>query len=241
MRKGGRSILWGSRIPIQVLTCWFLSGSCERRAGWIAMVWSLLYSLTRNTLGVMLLRIRGDAAKDIEILVLRHQLAVLRRQVNRPALEPADRVLLAALSRLLPRAHWNAFVVTPATLLRWHRELVTRKWTYPRKTPERPPIRAEIRQLVLRLTAQNPSRGHRRIQGELLGLGQRRGRHRLANPAPSGRRSRTTQERHLLDHLPTRSGGRASSRAISSPSTPSSSSASTCSSWSRSPVAVSTS
>jgi hypothetical protein len=119
--------LWGSRISIQVLTCRFLSGSCERRAGWIAMVWSLLYSLTRNTFGVMLLRIRGDAAKDIEILVLRHQLAVLRRQVNRPALEPADRVLLAALSRLLPRTHWNAFAVTPATLLRWHRELVTRK------------------------------------------------------------------------------------------------------------------
>jgi putative transposase len=115
------------------------------------MVWSLLYRLTRNTFGVMLLRIRGDAAKDVEILVLRHQLTVLRRQVNRPALEPADRVLLAALSRLLPRARWNAFVVTPATLLRWHRELVTRKWTYPRKTPGRPPIRAEIRQLVLRL------------------------------------------------------------------------------------------
>jgi putative transposase len=135
------------------------------------MMWSLLYGLTRNTLGVMLLRIRGDAAKDIEILVLRHQLAVLRRQVNRPALEPADRVLLAALSRLLPRTRWNAFVVTPATLLRWHRELVARKWTYPRKTPGRPPVRAEIRQLVLRLAAENPSWGHRRIQGELLGLG----------------------------------------------------------------------
>ena len=95
-------------------------------------------------------RIRGDAAKDIEILVLRQQLAMLRRQINRPALEPADRVLLAALSRLLPRTRWNAFFVTPATLLRWHRELIARKWTYPRKTPGRPPVRAEIRQLVLR-------------------------------------------------------------------------------------------
>jgi putative transposase len=82
------------------------------------MVWSLLYDLTRNTLGVMLLRVRSDLAKDIEILVLRHQLAVLRRQVNRPALQPADRMLLAALSRMLPRARWSVFMVTPATLLR---------------------------------------------------------------------------------------------------------------------------
>jgi hypothetical protein len=120
------------------------------------MVWSLLYGLTRNTLGVMLLRVRGDTAKDIEIVVLRHQLAVLRRQVKRPALQPADRVLPAALSRMLPRARWNAFMVTPATLLRWHRDLVAKRWTYPRKTPGRPPVRREIRELVLRLAAKNP-------------------------------------------------------------------------------------
>jgi putative transposase len=107
--------------------------------------------------------------------VLRHQLAVLRRQVNRPALETPDRVLLAALSRLLPRNRWKAFVVTPATLLRWHRELIARKWTYPRMTPGRPPVRAEIRNLVLRLATENPSWGHRRIHGELLGLGYRIG------------------------------------------------------------------
>lgn len=129
------------------------------------MVWSLLYDLTRTSLGAMLLRFRGDAAKDIEILVLRHQLAVLRRQVNRPALQPADRVLLAALSRILPRNRWNTFMVTPATLLRWHRDLVARKWTYPRKTPGRPAARQEIRRLVLRLASQNPTWGHRRIQG----------------------------------------------------------------------------
>ncbi|MFG2091275.1 hypothetical protein [Spirillospora sp. NPDC048824] len=79
------------------------------------MAWSLLYDLTRNSLGVMLLRLRGDTPKDIEILVLRHQLAVLRRQVNRPALQPADRVLLAALSRLLPRSRWSTFTHTQPT------------------------------------------------------------------------------------------------------------------------------
>ncbi len=77
------------------------------------MVWSLLHALTRNTLGLMLLRVRGNTAKDVEPLVLRHQVAVLRRQVHRPALEPADRVILAALSRLLPRARWGSFFVTP--------------------------------------------------------------------------------------------------------------------------------
>ena len=110
------------------------------------MVWSLLYSLTRNTLGVVLLRVRGDAAKGLEILALRRQLAVLRRQISRPALEPADRELLAALSRFLPKGRWNAFVLTPATLLRWHRELIARRWTYPHKKPGRSPVSAKIRQ-----------------------------------------------------------------------------------------------
>jgi putative transposase len=91
--------------------------------------------------------------------------------VARPALQPADRVLLAALSRRLPRARWPAFFVTPATLLRWHRELVAQKWTYPRRNPGRPPLRREIRDLVLRMAADNPTWGHRRIQGELVGLG----------------------------------------------------------------------
>ncbi|SQD98905.1 Integrase catalytic region (fragment) [Parafrankia sp. Ea1.12] len=93
------------------------------------MVWSLLHALTRNALGLTLLRVRGDTAKDVELLVLRHQVAVLRRQVNRPTLEPADRMILAALSRLLPRARWGSFFVTPATVLRWHRDLLARKWT----------------------------------------------------------------------------------------------------------------
>ncbi|SQD94095.1 hypothetical protein FMEAI12_2260008 [Parafrankia sp. Ea1.12] len=111
------------------------AGRGPRRAGWMVMVWSLLHALTRNALGLMLLRVRGDTAKDVELLVLRHQVAVLRRQANSPTLEPADRVILAALSRLLPRARWGSLFVTPATVLRWHRDLLARKWTYPRKTP----------------------------------------------------------------------------------------------------------
>src|SRR5690242_10793129 len=99
----------------------------------------------------LLLRLRGDVGKDIEILVLRHQLAVLRRQAGplRPA--PADRAIIALLSRLLPRIRWTAFAVTPATLLRWHRDMTRRKWTYPRRRPGRPPTMPEIRALVLRL------------------------------------------------------------------------------------------
>jgi hypothetical protein len=136
-----------------------------------AMTASLMYLLLRQVLKMLTQIARDGGAKDVEILVLRHQVAVLRRQVHRPVFEPADRVVLAVLSRLLPRPRWSVFFVTPATLLRWHRELVARRRTYPHARPGRPPVCKQIRDLVLRLTAENPTWGHRRIQGELVGLG----------------------------------------------------------------------
>lgn len=93
----------------------------------------------------------ADAAKDLEILVLRHQLIVLRRQIPRPRLEPADRALLAAVSCVLPRARWWCFLVKPETLLRWHRRLVAGTWTYPHRRPGRPPLAREVEQLIVPL------------------------------------------------------------------------------------------
>jgi hypothetical protein len=126
---------------------------------------SLVYLLLRQVLQMLTQLARDGGAKDVELLVLRHQVAVLRRQVHRPELEPADRIVLAALSRLLPRSRWPVFFVTPATLLRWHRELIARHWTYPHARAGRPPVAQQIRELVLRLASENPTWGHRRIQG----------------------------------------------------------------------------
>jgi len=103
--------------------------------------------------------------------VLRHQLAVLGRQEKRPVLRPADRAFLAALVRVLPQRRRHGLIVTPQTLLRWHRELVRRKWAQPPRSPGRPPVNDRVRELVLRLARENPRWGYPRVAGELLKLG----------------------------------------------------------------------
>jgi putative transposase len=135
------------------------------------VVWSFVYLAVRNLFTLAVLRGRSDRSKDLEILVLRHELAVMRRRSGRPPLEPADRALLATLSRALPRPAWAVFSVRPETLLRWHRQLVARRWTYPHRQPGRPPLERPRRELILRLARENPHWGYQRIAGELKSLG----------------------------------------------------------------------
>jgi len=137
------------------------------------MALSFLYLMARWLVGMLLGRLRSEHAKDVELAVLRHQLKVLRRQIERPEFQPADRALLAALSRALPRQRWSIFLVTPDTILRWHRRLVTRKWTQPDHRCGRPPLADHVVTLILRLAGENPRWGYQRIQGELKKLGIR--------------------------------------------------------------------
>ncbi|MFJ8827896.1 integrase core domain-containing protein [Streptomyces sp. NPDC102467] len=136
------------------------------------MALRLLYLTFLKILGWMALLARSKASKNAEILVLRHQLAVLRRQVGRPQSSWADRAMIAALAQLLPKALRGHRFVTPGTLLRWHTDLIKRRWTYKRQGPGRPPTRPSVRELVLRMAADNPHWGYRRIAGELAGLGR---------------------------------------------------------------------
>src|SRR6266540_1951508 len=131
---------------------------------------SFAYWVVRRLFELLILFGRSERAKELEFLLWRHELQLLRRQVGRPRLRSADRVLLAAFGQLLPRGR-RSFLVQPATLLRWHRDLVRRRWTYAGRRLGRPPLASQRQQLILRLAAENPSWGYKRIQGELVALG----------------------------------------------------------------------
>jgi hypothetical protein len=135
------------------------------------LLWSFVYLVVRNLFALVWLLGRPRRSKELEILVLRHELALLRRQTSRPRLTRADRALLASLSRSLARPAWAVFAIKPETLLRWHRQLVARRWTYAHRPPGRPPLGRSFRELILRLAGENPHWGYKRIVGELKGLG----------------------------------------------------------------------
>ena len=135
------------------------------------MTLSYLYRLVRRVAELVRIHRMDAAVKDAEILVLRHQLAVLRRQVVRPRYSWSDRALIATLAKLVPRERWAAFLVTPETILRWHRALVRRRWTYSHRGPGRPPLPDETVELIVRLAQENSRWGYLRIVGELKKVG----------------------------------------------------------------------
>ena len=169
----------------------------------------LLYLAFRRTTEWLALLARGSAAKDVEILVLRHENAILRRANPRPRMDWADRATLAALIRLLPRPLRSHRIVSPATVLAWHRRLVARHWTFPHRAG-RPPLDPAIVALVEQMARDNPGWGYRRVQGELRGLGHRvsastirRILQRLGIPPAPVRLDRATWRRFLTSQAST--------------------------------------
>jgi putative transposase len=148
----------------------------DQGLGWdhLGVLLSIVYRLLRCLLGLLAVLVRSDLSKDAELLVLRHENQVLRRQLRgRLRWDHADRLWLTALSRLVNRRQWvEVFPVTPGTILRWHRHLVARKWTFTdRRRPGRPSTGVSVKTLIVRMARENPAWGHRRIQGELARLG----------------------------------------------------------------------
>ena len=169
------------------------------------MVVSLLYLLFRRVLAVAALRFRSREFKELEIVVLRHELSVLRSQISRPRLDERDRVFLAAAGRLLGRRS-RSFFVRPDTLLGWHRQLVRKRWTYAGRRPGRPAVAEEIRELVLRFAHENPRWGYQRIVGALAGVGVRVSATtvakilRQAGVSPAGVRAQLSWREFLRTH-----------------------------------------
>lgn len=133
------------------------------------MLFALLYALLRRVIGSG--RPSADRELEIEVVVLRHQVKVLSRKVGRPKLRRIDKAFLAACSRVVPRHRWGSFIVAPSTLLRWHRDLVRRKWTYKQKRVGRPPVDPALAALICRMGRENPRWGYMRIKGECQKLG----------------------------------------------------------------------
>jgi putative transposase len=161
-------------FPVQPPSSWFVPvGSRPRhRPKEVDPLVSFAYLICRLLLRAVVSASRSVDAKDVEILILRHQLEVLQRKEGRPRFRPQDRMLLAALARVLPRDRWRCLLVRPETVLRWHRQLVTgraRRWG--RKSPGRPPTAKDLRDLVIRLARENARWGYLRIRGELKKLG----------------------------------------------------------------------